>query len=162
MRINVQICVRGAWQIDPADLPGGGNVSLIKMSRRVALLLFVLVCGCRSEMPASSGLDEPIAGWRRTLLTDLAPPSALDPVPAKAIRHAWRGSYAGSGGLDVRVYEVARPALALDLVQRLRPPADTEYFYFDHVYFVAIQWRNADRQAIRGFVRELENRLSVR
>ena len=120
------------------------------MNRRVSLLLFVLVCACRSEMPASSGLDETIAGWRRTLLSDLAAPSAPDPVPVKAIRHAWRGFYEGSGVLDVRVYQLTQPALALDLVQRLRPPLDTEYFYFDHVYFIAIQWRNADRQAIQG------------
>jgi hypothetical protein len=44
------------------------------MNRRVLLLLFVLVCACRSELPASSGIDETIAGWRRTLLADLAAP----------------------------------------------------------------------------------------
>jgi hypothetical protein len=130
---------------------------IYKMIRRIALLAFAFVCGCRSEMPASSGLEETMAGWRRTSLADLAAPSAPDPVPVKAIRHAWRGSYQGLSVLDVRVYQ-----LALDLVQRLRPPVDSAYYYFDHVYFVAIQWRDADLEAIQGFVRELEKRLSAR
>jgi len=103
-----------------------------------------------------------MAGWRRTSLADLAAANTPDSVPGEAIRHAWRASYEGSGALDVRVYQVTAPALGLDLVQRLRPPADTAYFYFDHVYFVAIQWRGADRETVQSFVRELEKQLSPR
>ena len=113
-------------------------------------------------MRASNGLEQNISGWRRTSLVDLAAPNFPDPLPASAVRHAWRGSYEGSGTLDVRVYELTAPELGLDFVQGLRAPANTAYFYFDHVYFVAIAWRDADPQAMQAFIRDLENRLNSR
>jgi hypothetical protein len=130
------------------------------MTRRVVLFVFVFASACRSAMPAKSGLDETIAGWRRTSLVDLS--ESPDKVPATAIRHAWRASYEGSETVDVRVYQVVAPELGLDLVQKVRPPVDTAYFYFGHAYFVAVSWRDADRAAVQGFVRELEKRLSAR
>lgn len=132
------------------------------MTRRVALLVFILACGCRSEMQASNGLDETVSGWQRSALFDLAASNLPDPIPAKAVRHAWRASYEGPGTLDVRVYQLTAPEFGLDFAQRLRAPANTAYFFMDHVYFVAIEWRNADRQATQDFVRELERRLNNR
>jgi hypothetical protein len=131
------------------------------MTRRIPFLVFVFVCAYRSEIPASSGLDETIAGWHRTSLANLVAPSSLDPVPVKAICRAWRGSYQGSSVLDVRVYQLKGP-LTLALVQRLRPPDDTAYYYLDHVYFVAIQWHDVDPKSIQDFVRDLEKTLSAR
>ena len=50
------------------------------------------------------------------------------------------------------------PAVALDLVQRWRPSADTVFFYRGR-YFVVLKWQDADRTALQAFAAELEKRL---
>jgi hypothetical protein len=74
------------------------------------------------------------------------------------INHLQTAAYEGPGRLQARVYELESPAVALDLVQRWRPSADTVFFYRDQ-YFVVIKWQDADRRALQAFVRELEARL---
>jgi hypothetical protein len=48
--------------------------------------------------------------------------------------------------------------VALELVQRWRPSADTLFFYRGR-YFVVLKWQDADRKALNAFAAELENRL---
>ncbi|HML18467.1 MAG TPA: hypothetical protein VK419_15665 [Bryobacteraceae bacterium] len=131
------------------------------MTRRAWLLAAVGLYGCRSREGPANVLAETVAGWHRTSLSELSASAPPDPVPATSIRHAERALYEGSGNLDVRVYELTRPELALDLVQRLRAPADAAYFYFDHVYFVAIHWRQGDLVAMQNFVRRAETRREI-
>lgn len=96
--------------------------------------------------------------WRRTTLQNLGPSDAPDPLPRTLINQLQTAAYEGPGSLQARVYELESPAVALDLVQRWRPSADTVFFYRDQ-YFVVIKWQDADRGALRAFVRELEERL---
>ena len=115
--------------------------------------------GCRSSPPPAVLFPPTMAGvWRRTTLQNLGPSDAPDPVPRTFINHLQTASYEGPGRLRARVYELESPAVALDLVQRWRPSADTVFFYRDQ-YFVVIKWQDADRGALQAFVRELEARL---
>lgn len=96
--------------------------------------------------------------WRRTTIQNLGPSDAPDPLPRTLINRLQTAAYEGPGRLQARVYELESPAVALDLVQRWRPSADTVFFYRDQ-YFVVIKWQDADRRALQAFVRELEARL---
>ena len=117
-------------------------------------------CGaCRPSPPPAILLPPTMAGvWRRTTLQNLGPSDAPDPLPRTLINHLQTAAYEGPGRLQARVYELESPAVALDLVQRWRPSADTVFFYRDQ-YFVVIKWQDADRRALQAFVRELEARL---
>ena len=96
--------------------------------------------------------------WRRTGLRELSPSDAPDPVSRTVIDRLQVADYEGPGKLEARVYELDSAAIALDLVQRWRPSADTVFFYRDK-YFVVIKWQDADRKALTAFVTELEKRL---
>jgi hypothetical protein len=132
------------------------------MTRRAWLLVAGGVTACRTRVRKPDALRESVAGiWHRTELRDLSAAEAPDPVPRDSIRQIQTASYEGPGELEVHVYEVTAPAIALDLVQRWRAPAGTAYFFFDHVYFVALKWRNANRGDVQAFVDELETRLET-
>jgi len=131
------------------------------MTRRVWMGLLVGLSACRAQKPVLDVLTETIgSGWHRTALRNVNPAEAPDPVPRDAIRQIQTATYEGPGKLEVHLYEVSSPAIALDLVQRWRPSENSAYFFFDHVYFVAISWKQTDRTALQAFVRELENRLN--
>lgn len=117
-------------------------------------------CGaCRPSPPPAVLFPPTMAGvWRRTTLQNLGPSDAPDPLPRTLINHLQTAAYEGPGRLQARVYELESPTVALDLVQRWRPSADTVFFYRDQ-YFVVIKWQDADRRALQAFVRELEARL---
>ena len=68
-------------------------------------------------------------------------------------------TYDGPGKLEARVYQLTSAAVALDLVQRWRPSADTVFFHQGR-YFVVVKWQEAERKALQAFVHELEGRLS--
>ena len=115
-------------------------------------------CGDRSG-PAGPVLPEVVAdSWKRSDWRELPADSAPDPLPKKGVRRIVAASYGGPGALDVTAYELASPAGGLDAVQRWRPAPDTVFFYSGR-YFVVVKWQQADRQALRAFVRELEARL---
>ncbi len=99
--------------------------------------------------------------WRRVARSNPSAWEAPDPVPATAIRRSERAAYEGPGKIDARIYELTAPGVALDLVQRWRPSADTVFFYQGN-YFVVVKWEDADRTALREFVGELEKRVRVR
>jgi hypothetical protein len=67
--------------------------------------------------------------------------------------------YDGPGKLEARLYDLQSSALALDMVQRWRPSADTVFFY-EKNYFVVVKWQQAERAALQSFVREIQNGLN--
>jgi len=131
-----------------------------KMPRFYWLLLAVLfgACGRQSALPPDLFPGTMAGVWRRTALQDLAASDSPDPVPRTSIERLRAASYEGPGKIEARVYELSSPAVALDLVQRWRPSADTVFFY-SGPFFVVVKWREADRQALQAFVRELEKQL---
>ena len=113
------------------------------MSRLLPVLL-VLLGGCahRGSQPA---LPETAAGgWRLT--------------ESHHEGSKTRGTYEGAGVVRVEVEDTGSSGVALDRAQRTRPEADMVFFYKGN-YFVTVRWEKADRDALKGLVRELEKRL---
>jgi len=120
----------------------------------------VLALGACSRAKAPPDLFPETAAsvWRRTALATPATSSAPDPVPKTAINWFETASYEGPGKIEVRIYGLASSAIALDLVQRWRPSADTVFFYSGST-FVVLKWQEADRKPLEAFIRELQARL---
>lgn len=119
----------------------------------------VLFTACGQAPPLPDLFPPTVAGvWHRTGLRNVPASDAPDPVPRTAVDRLQIASYEGAGKLEARVYELDAAGVALDLVQRWRPSADTVFFYRGR-YFVVVKWEEADRQALEAFVRELQNRL---
>ena len=81
-------------------------------------------------------------------------------VPRAAVRRICEADYDGPGRLTARVYDLTSEPLGLDLAQRWPPQANTLFFYQRH-YFAVLNWREADRQALQRFVRELDRKLAL-
>jgi hypothetical protein len=129
------------------------------MARRECLWLLVLLTACHRAEPLPDLLRETVAGvWHRTALERPSVSDAPDPVPRSAVEQFQRATYEGPGKIDARVYALDSPAVALELVQRWRPSADTLFFYRGR-YFVVLKWQDADRKALNAFAAELEKRL---
>jgi hypothetical protein len=58
--------------------------------------------------------------------------------------------------LTVDLYEAKVSGTAFEMTQRWRPAADTVFFDQGR-YFVVVTWKQADRQALKDFVRKLES-----
>jgi hypothetical protein len=129
------------------------------MARSNCLWLLLLLNACHRAEPLPNLFAETMAGvWHRTALEQPPVSDAPDPVPRSAVEQFETATYEGPGQLQARVYALDSPAVALDLVQRWRPSADTLFFYRDR-YFVVLKWQDADRKALEAFVAELEKRL---
>jgi hypothetical protein len=129
------------------------------MTRRHWLWVIAISAACGRSAPPPDLFPPVMAGvWRRTALQEMSASDAPDPVPRNTINHLQAASYEGPGKLEARVYQLQSPAMALDLVQRWRPSADTVFFYRDQ-YLIVIKWQEADRNALKSFVAELEKRL---
>lgn len=129
------------------------------MTRRKWLLLIIFCAACGKPEPPPNLFTETVAGvWHRTSLRTLSASDAPDPVPRTAINQIVAASYEGPGKLDARLYQLSSSGVALDLVQRWRPSADTVFFYARN-YFVVVKWQDADRKALQQFVHTLEDRL---
>ncbi len=133
-----------------------------RMKRRDWLWLAPVLCACRKSAPPLDVFPDAVAGaWRRTALRDVPVSEAPDPVPRTSVRRLQAAAYEGPGTLEARVYELTSPGVGLDLVQRWRPSADTVFFYRGR-YFAVVKWRQAERQPLQAFIRELEARLPER
>ena len=126
-----------------------------------AALAAVTLAAC-GEKPLPPDLLPATAagGWHRVSLEALAPSNAPDPIPRTVIERAAVARYEGPGKLEARLYELASPAVGLDMMQRWRPSADTVFFAQGR-YFTVIKWQEADRKALQQFIRELEARLGA-
>ena len=121
--------------------------------------LIALAGACRENTAPLGLLPEEVAGgWRRTNLRQTPVSEAPDPVPRSAVTRLETAEYAGPGRLEARVYELTSPQVGVTLSQRWRPSADTVFFPRGR-YFVVIKWQQADRNALRNFVRELEREI---
>src|SRR5579864_3395824 len=121
------------------------------MTRRNWFWLALAGSACsRSAPPLDLFPLAAAGGWRRTALRQPAAGDAPDPVPRTVIDRLQTASYEGPGKLEARVYELDSPAVALDLVQRWRPSADTVFFYRDR-FFVVVKWDQAERKALEAF-----------
>jgi hypothetical protein len=131
----------------------------MRIRRRRWLLLTLAAAACRQAGMPPNLLPETVADvWHRTSLDNPAVSDAPDPVPRSAVNHFQTASYEGPGKVRVRVYDLESPAVALELVQRWRPSADTVFFQRGR-YFVVLKWEDADRKALEALVAELEKRL---
>ncbi len=124
-------------------------------------LLALAVSACRKEGPPFEAFPESVAGWRRTEFRHAGASEAPDPVSRTSIQRLQLASYDGPGKLEARAYEVTSPAVALGLMQRWHPSADTVFFYRGR-WFVVVKWQEADRAALQSFIRELEKRLPLK
>ena len=68
------------------------------------------------------------------------------------------GDYEGPGTIHAQIHDLPSSGMALDVAQKWRQLPDTVSFYHDH-YFVVVRWENADRDALKRFVREMEKHL---
>jgi len=115
--------------------------------------------GCGGNRPLPTLLPETVAGgWRRSSLQELPASEAPDPVPRTSVKRLETALYEGPGKVEARVYELSSSAVALDLVQRWRPSADTVFFH-QGTFLVVLKWEHADRQALRSLIVELEKGL---
>jgi hypothetical protein len=128
------------------------------MTRGWWLLLPLLFGACAKPEPMPDLFGETIGQWRRTSQREVAASNAPDPLPQTAVRQIRIATYDGPGKLEARLYRVTSSAVALDLVQRWHPSADTIFFYVRD-YVVVVKWQEADRRALQEFVRQLETRL---
>jgi hypothetical protein len=125
---------------------------------RFALALaMITLCAC-SKRPIPEVFTESIADFHRTAQGEAPVSQPPDAIPAKGIDQIRTATYEGPGKLDVRVYALANSAVALDVVQRWKPAADTVFFYSDR-FVVVIKWQSAERKALQNFVGELEKRF---
>ncbi|MBZ5619679.1 MAG: hypothetical protein LAQ69_13290 [Acidobacteriia bacterium] len=121
--------------------------------------LALALSACREKAPPLDLFPESMANvWRRSTLVELPVSEAPDPVSRTSVRRLQTAVYEGPGKLEARAYELTSSAVGLDLAQRWRPSADTVFFYQGR-FFVVVKWQEADRQALRDFLRELEKRI---
>ena len=129
------------------------------MARCKWFSVLLLLAACHRAEPLPDLLVETVAGvWHRTALEHPPVSDAPDPVPRSAVEQFQSATYEGPGKLQARVYALDSPAVALDLVQRWRPSADTVFFNRGR-YFVVLKWQDADRKALNAFASELQKRL---
>lgn len=117
-------------------------------------MVLALVSTACSQPPrnAESLLPASVDGvWQRKSLRDIPPPKP-------AILRAFEADYEGAGKMTVTLYEARVSGTAFEMMQRWRPSPDTVFFDKGR-YFVLVKWEQADRQALRGFVRALQKEL---
>jgi hypothetical protein len=68
------------------------------------------------------------------------------------------GIYDGPGTVRVEMEDLGSQAVAFERAQRTRAQPDMIFFDKGN-YFVTVHWENADREALKQFVRDLEKRL---
>jgi hypothetical protein len=125
-----------------------------QMTRRYWIVIAVGLSACSAPPPRDPGtlLPETVGDtWHRQTLQSL-------PVSQVGIERAMQASYSGSGNLTVDLYAAKVQVTAFEMTQHWRPLPDSVFFDKGR-YFVVVKWDRADRQALTGFVRELQRHL---
>lgn len=123
------------------------------MTRRYWIVLMLAGSGC-SQPPrgAESLLPASFGGvWQRRSLREIPPPKPT-------IARAFEAGYEGAGKITVDLYEGKALGTAFEMTQHWKASPDT-VFFDKGKYFVLVRWEQADRQAIRAFVRGLQKEL---
>jgi hypothetical protein len=89
--------------------------------------------------------------WQRKSLRDIAPPKP-------SVVRAFEAGYEGAGKLTVDLYEAKVSGTAFEMTQHWRAAPNTVVFDKGRC-FVVVQWVQADRKALRAFVRALQKGL---
>ena len=117
----------------------------------------------------NDGMSRRALLWLPVMLGACAHPSK-EPVLPETAPGGWRlqetkreqtrivGTYQGPGTVRVEIEDTGSSGKALDRAQRRRAQPDTVFFYKGN-YFVTVKWEQADRDALKLFVRDLEKRL---
>jgi hypothetical protein len=129
------------------------------MQRRpwIAAALLLAACAQKTQPPV---FPPTVAGtWQ--LKASRSFPAAVAPELIRKIgtRGWWSATYEGPGSATVELYELTSSAGGLQMVQEWRPVADTVVWYTPR-YFVAVKWRNSDRNAVSAFVRAIEQQYA--
>jgi hypothetical protein len=131
----------------------------MKRLQTALLLAIAALAGCARPTPMPNAFPETLGDWRRVGtprdVPPEQPPDALAPARIEQIRAA---NYEGPGALEARIYALPTSAVALDVVQRWTPHADTIMFSKDR-FFVVVHWQKAEKKELQAFVRELEKRF---
>ena len=119
-------------------------------------LLFLTACADDARTPPD--LPKMIApDWQLGSVT----PANMAAEPELLRSHAkasWVVLYRGQNTAFVRIYRLKGSASGLDLVQRWRAAPNSVVFYTPR-YFVTVEWRVNDREALRLLVAKLEQVL---
>jgi hypothetical protein len=134
---------------------------LMTRCRWAVVVAMTALCACGGKAPMPDVFGETIAGWHRTGVRDVPASQPPDVIPVKNVEAIRLATYEGSGKLEARIYALPSSAVALDVVQRWTPAADTVFFYSGR-FFVVVRWEAADRKALQAFVSELEKRIGHR
>jgi hypothetical protein len=120
-------------------------------------LLTAALAGCARPKPMPDAFPETLGGWHR-----VGPVRVIgsDEILVRTVEAARAATYEGPGKLDVRVYALPAPAVALDVAQRWTPRPDTVFFYSDR-FFVVVQWERAGKKELQGFLHDLEKRFQA-
>ena len=113
-----------------------------------------LVWSACSQPPRSAEalLPASVGGvWQRKSLRDIAPPKP-------SVVRAFEAGYEGAGKLTVDLYEAKVSGTAFEMTQHWRAAPNTVVFDEGRC-FVVVQWVQADRKALRAFVRALQKGL---
>jgi len=113
------------------------------MPRLLLLLVLILLEACSSGSKPFALPETAPGGWR-----------------LKETKHEGAKTlavYEGSGTVRVEVEDMGAQAVAFERVQRTRSAPETVFFDKDK-YFVTVRWEQADRDALRQLVRELQKK----
>jgi hypothetical protein len=124
------------------------------------MVMVAAMWGCGGKTPMPDAFVETIGGWHRIGVRDVPASQPPDAIPVKSVEAIRSATYEGRGKLEARIYALASSAVALDVVQRWTPSADTVFFYSDR-FFVVVRWEAADRKALQAFVSELEKSIAT-
>ena|SRR5579862_1368553 len=116
--------------------------------------IFAALASSACSHPPASGeslLPRQVGAWTRTSLHDVAPPQAN-------VLRGFEAVYSGAGELTVDLYDTKASGVAFEMTQHWRPSADT-VFFDKGTYFAVVKWEQADRAALREFVRALQKEL---
>ncbi|MEO8591810.1 MAG: hypothetical protein ABI759_00675 [Candidatus Solibacter sp.] len=117
-------------------------------------------CGNKS-MTMPDLFPETVGAWHRTATSEPAAAGNPDEIDAQSIEKIRAASYEGPGKLEARVYQLATPAVALDVVQRWHATADSVFFNQDR-FLVVLKWQAADRKAVQEFVTVIDGKLHTK